>query len=178
MKRIGIFLAAALAVASAPATATDVGVSVSIGQPGFYGRIDIGSFPPPAVVYAEPVIIQPAPVAVVRRPIYLHVPPGHSKNWAKHCHRYGACGQPVYFVQQRWYDDVYVPRYRGSVRHEVRHEHMRHERVRDDHRHFDRRHDDRHDFRRHDARGRDGQRGDRGGQRGERGDRGDGKGRG
>ena len=40
MKRI--LVSAALAVAAAPALAADVGVSISIGQPGFYGRIDIG----------------------------------------------------------------------------------------------------------------------------------------
>ncbi|MFT3956710.1 MAG: hypothetical protein QM722_20700 [Piscinibacter sp.] len=103
----------ALAVlAPAHAADVDVGVSISVGQPGFYGRIDIGNVPPPVVVYPQPVIIQQAPVAVVRQPIYLHVPPGHQKNWAKHCYRYAACNQPVYFVQDRWYQEVYVPQYR------------------------------------------------------------------
>jgi hypothetical protein len=37
--------------------------------------------------------------------VYLYVPPGHQKNWAKHCARYAACGQPVYFVQERWVVD-------------------------------------------------------------------------
>lgn len=98
--------------ATAPVRAQDVGVSINIGQPGFYGRIDIGNVPPPVVMYPQPVIIQPAPVAVVRQPIYLHVPPGHAKNWAKHCYRYSACNQPVYFVQDSWYQQVYVPEYR------------------------------------------------------------------
>lgn len=110
MKRL--FLTAALISACAPTLAADVGVSVSIGQPGFYGRVDIGNFPRPQVVYAEPVIIQPTPIAVVRQPVYLHVPPGHAKDWGKHCGKYNACGQPVYFVQDRWYNDVYVPQYR------------------------------------------------------------------
>ncbi len=39
------------------AHAADVGVSISIGQPGFYGRIDIGRFPQPQVIYAEPRVI-------------------------------------------------------------------------------------------------------------------------
>jgi hypothetical protein len=73
-----------------------------INQPGVYGRIDIGNFPPPAVIHAQPVIIAPAPVVVQQRPVYLYVPPGHQKNWSKHCGRYGACGQPVYFVQESW----------------------------------------------------------------------------
>ncbi|HSI59190.1 MAG TPA: hypothetical protein VLA16_16635 [Ideonella sp.] len=107
-----IFAAALLAAtAAAPAMAADVGVSISVGQPGFYGRINIGDFPRPELVYAQPVVIQPAPVAVVRQPIYLRVPPGHEKNWSKHCGRYGACGQPVYFVRDNWYRDVYVPHY-------------------------------------------------------------------
>lgn len=92
------------------------GVSISVGQPGFYGRIDVGSLPPPQVLYAEPIVIQPAPAGIVREPIYLRVPPGHAKHWAKHCRRYNACGQPVYFVQDAWYNDIYVPSYRRSYR--------------------------------------------------------------
>lgn len=99
MKRL--LVASALAALAAPALAADVGVSVSIGQPGFYGQIDIGSYPRPQVIYAEPVVIQPVPVGVVRQPLYLRVPPGHAKHWSKHCHEYGACARPVYFVQER-----------------------------------------------------------------------------
>ncbi len=108
-------LAVALCLAAAPALATDVGVSVSVGQPGFYGRIDIGTFPNPRVIYAEPMVIHaPRPGVPVPRPIYLHVPPGHAKNWRKHCSKYNACGQPVYLVQESWYKDVYVPRAHGG----------------------------------------------------------------
>jgi len=107
---------AMLAVGAASAAATDVGVSVSVGQPGFYGRIDIGNAPPPVLVYRQPVVIQPVPVAVVEQPapIYLHVPPGHAKHWSKHCHKYDACGRPVYFVKDEWYNTVYVPYYRNE----------------------------------------------------------------
>ncbi|MES2355845.1 MAG: hypothetical protein V4568_15875 [Pseudomonadota bacterium] len=101
---------AALVVATTPAFAADVGVSVQIGDPGFYGRIDIGSFPPPPVVYRQPVVIRH--VEVVQEPIYLRVPPGHAKKWRKHCHKYNACGRPVYFVQDTWYQQEYVPQYR------------------------------------------------------------------
>jgi hypothetical protein len=38
------FLIAAAATVTAPALAADVGVSVSIGQPGFYGQLDIGDY--------------------------------------------------------------------------------------------------------------------------------------
>ncbi len=105
-------LLALAALAPAQAADVDVGVSISVGQPGFYGRIDIGNVPPPVVVYPQPVIIQQVPVAVVRQPIYLHVPPGHQKDWGRHCYRYAACNQPVYFVQDTWYQQVYVPQYR------------------------------------------------------------------
>ncbi|HSD60975.1 MAG TPA: hypothetical protein VLC55_08985 [Burkholderiales bacterium] len=87
-------------------------MSVTVGQPGFYGRIDVGNFPPPVLVYPEPVVIRPVPVGVVYEPIYLHVPPGHAKHWSKHCRKYNACGRPVYFVQDHWYNEVYVPQYR------------------------------------------------------------------
>jgi hypothetical protein len=105
---------AALAAAAVPAFAADVGVSVSIGQPGFYGRIDIGNLPQPQLVYPQPVLIQPPPVAVVQQPIYLHVPPGHAKHWRKHCAEYNACGQPVYFVQEDWYNNVYARHHRDD----------------------------------------------------------------
>src|ERR1035437_402090 len=96
------------------ASAADVGFSVNIAQPGFYGRIDIGRVPQPAVIYAQPVIIEQRPMMVAREPIYLRVPPGHEKHWDKYCRHYGACGQPVYFVQDQWYRDVYAPRYYGE----------------------------------------------------------------
>lgn len=92
------------------AYAGDVNVGVSISgeiSPGVYGRVDINNMPPPPVVYTEPVVIvkQPRPVAVA--PIYMHVPPGHAKNWAKHCHKYNACSQPVYFVKSAEYEPNY-----------------------------------------------------------------------
>ena len=112
MKR---FAVAALfaATASMAFAATDVGVSISVGQPGFYGRVDIGNAPPPVLVYPQPVVIQPVRVVqtVPVQPLYLHVPPGHAKHWKKHCGKYDACSRPVYFVKDDWYNDVYVPHY-------------------------------------------------------------------
>jgi len=107
-----IATALAAATLTTPALATDVGVSVTIGQPGFYGRIDIGDFPypPPRVIYRQPRIVER--VYIEREPIYMRVPPGHAKNWKKYCHRYDACGYPVYFVQDSWYEHDYVPNYR------------------------------------------------------------------
>ena len=112
MKRF--LIGVALATLASSALAADVGVSVSIGQPGFFGRIDIGNAPQPQLIYPAPMIIRQAPVGVVRQPIYLSVPPGHEKKWSKHCHKYNACGQPVYFVQQDWYTNEYAPAYRSE----------------------------------------------------------------
>jgi len=95
-----------------PTFAADVGVSISVGQPGFYGQIDIGNVPQPPVVYAQPVVITPSPEYVSAQPIYLHVPPGHEKHWSKHCGEYHACGRPVYFVRDDWYNNEYVPHYK------------------------------------------------------------------
>jgi hypothetical protein len=109
MKRL--LMVMAIMVAAGAAQAADVGVSVSVGQPGFYGRIDIGDFPRPQIIYPKPIVIQPPRARIVEEPIYLRVPPGHAKNWRKHCHKYDACGRPVYFVQDKWYNETYVPQY-------------------------------------------------------------------
>lgn len=107
------FIAASLlALSSATAFAADVGLSLSVGQPGFYGRIDIGDYPPPAVIYRQPVMVERPVRYVEAAPIYLRVPPGHARNWSKHCRAYHACGQRVYFVQDNWYNHEYVPRFR------------------------------------------------------------------
>jgi hypothetical protein len=123
-----LLFAAAVIVSTAPALSADVGVSVSIGQPGFYGRIDIGGYPQPQLIYPQPVIIERVPVR--SPPIYLHVPPGHAKHWRKHCRQYNACGQQVYFVQNNWYQRDYVPYYQQQQRY--RREDYRQDYRRDD----------------------------------------------
>jgi hypothetical protein len=100
---------AALLAAAFPALAQNV--SVSVGQPGFYGRIDIGGYGPPPVVYAQPIIVQPQPRYAVA-PVYLRVPEGHRRHWSRWCGRYGACGQRVFFVRDDWYANTYAPRMR------------------------------------------------------------------
>lgn len=114
-----VFGAAALA-STALASATDVGVSISVGDPNFYGQIDIGNMPQPRLIYPQPVIIEHRTAAP---PMYLRVPPGHAKHWSKHCAEYRACGRPVYFVQDGWYEDVYVPTYRNHHDHDHNHDH-------------------------------------------------------
>ena len=140
------------AAQSALAGSTNVGVSLSVSQPGFYGRVDIGDQQPP-LIYPQPVIIEQAPIAAHRRPIYLHVPPGHSRDWARYCGQYRACGQPVYFVRE----DYYRHNDRDAHRAWDREDHGRHERDdrgdrRDERRGYDR--DERGDERGH-GRGRD-----------------------
>jgi hypothetical protein len=112
MKYFLIATALALGAGIPPAFSADVGVSVTIGQPGFYGRIDIGDYPypQPRVIYSQPRIVER--VYIEREPIYLRVPPGHARNWPRFCHRYDACDRPVYFVQDRWYEQEYAPYYR------------------------------------------------------------------
>jgi hypothetical protein len=107
---------AALALLAGPALAADVGLSVNIGLPGAYGRVDIGGYPQPQLLYPQPVYVQRDPSRAPPPPIYLHVPPDHARHWRRHCAEYGACGQPVYFVQDNWYRDVYSPRYQEMQR--------------------------------------------------------------
>lgn len=105
-----LLIAVALAFASTPIFAADVGVSISIGEPGFYGRLDIGGYPPPRLIYREPRVMYRS--AMQRPPIYMNVPPGHARNWPKYCRKYNACNERVYFVQNTWYSQEYAPRYR------------------------------------------------------------------
>jgi hypothetical protein len=100
-----VFALLAVTALAGAAQAADIGVSVQVGQPNFYGRIDIGNAAPPPVVVAQPIWVERAPVRP--QPIYLRVPPGHQKHWDKHCREYNACGVPVYFVREDWYQKHY-----------------------------------------------------------------------
>lgn len=113
-----IILASAIlfaGIGASHADALNVRIMLS-GQvvPGVYGQVNIGNEAPPPVVYAQPIVIEPqyAPPP----PIYLHVPPGHAKNWRKHCHEYNACNRPVYFVRSQEYDPEYQRHYRDHER--------------------------------------------------------------
>lgn len=140
--KIHHLVAAALlaAITALPATAS---VTVNIGHPGFYGRIDIGGFPPPPLLFPQPMLINPMPYE--RPPVYLRVPHGHAKDWRRYCHRYGACGENVYFVRDGWYRNEYAPRYRERHHHRDRdrHDYYDDRRGRHEYRH-ERRHDDDH----------------------------------
>jgi hypothetical protein len=94
------------------ASAADVGDAISMGQPDYYGQIDMGHFPPPKVIFSQPVIIVHSPQYASAPPIYLHIPPGYERHWHRHCAQYNACNRPVYFVREEWYINEYVPNYR------------------------------------------------------------------
>ena len=128
MKKILIAaaLGACLSVAGL-AQAANVGVSINIGDPGYYGSIDINNYPQPQFVNPAPVVIQAAP-GVALAPLYLHVPVEHYSHWRRYCSIYQACGRPVYFIHPNWYSQVYAPRYRTE--HQIRHEEIRHEEIR------------------------------------------------
>ncbi len=154
MHSIPRFIAAVAvsAACSAPALA-QVGVSVNVGEPGFFGSLDIGGYPPPQTINAQPIIVDRGP-DYGAAPLYLHVPVGYEADWRHHCREYNACGRRVFFVRDDWYRNVYAPHYYRT--------HGR-EGYRDDPRARDERHDDRRDERRderHDDH-RDDHRGDR-----------------
>ncbi|MDR2219133.1 MAG: hypothetical protein LBE24_00945 [Methylobacillus sp.] len=158
-----LLIAGAIAIAAATTTPAnaDIGISVSIGEPGFYGQLDIGNYyPQPQVIYAQPVIITPVPHALP--PIYLRVRAWEINNWRSYCGSYNACGRHVYFVQDRWYSSVYAPRYKAH--HHAPPPKIRHDVYKGPVVQHDVRHDVRHDARKgpaqHDAR-RDNNRGGR-----------------
>lgn len=103
----GLVFSALMGLA-ATAQAADLNVGVVISgeiHPGVYGRVEIGDVRPP-LVYERPMVILAEP----RRhyePLYLHVPPGHAKNWRRYCGRYNACNRPVYFVRSAEYEPGY-----------------------------------------------------------------------
>lgn len=110
------------------ALAGDLGINVVVAgeiAPGVYGQVEIGNRPPPTVVYASPVIIKADPRYARAVPVYLHVPPGHAKNWSKHCSKYNACGRKVYFVKSQEYE----PEYQREHSHD--HEHNDHDHKKD-----------------------------------------------
>jgi hypothetical protein len=121
MKKLLVLSLMLSACAIAPAMAqTSVGVSIGINQPGVYGQINIGNFPQPRFINAQPILIAPPAQYMQQEPMYLYVPPGHQRDWRRHCHRYNACGRPVYFVHEEWVRERYAEEHRGEGRGEGR----------------------------------------------------------
>ena len=92
----------ALVLAGVAGQARSQYVNVSAGgplRPGVYGRIEIGTAPPPPLIFKKPLMANQALVPAGVQPLYFYVPPGQARKWAKHCRKYNACGVPVYFVR-------------------------------------------------------------------------------
>ena len=116
------------------------GVAVSIGDPGYYGAVEVGGYQP-QVLNAAPLIVRPV-VGVAVAPLYLRVPVLYSSHWRSYCNLYQACGRPVYFVNESWYNNTYAPRYRTEHRGFDRHAEVRQE-MRNIARHDEQRHEER-----------------------------------
>ena len=129
MKTMKTLAGIALVLAGGASAAANVNVIVE-GQikPGVYGRVEVGnpSVPPP-VWQPQPVIIAPQPRVVEVVPVYLHVPPGHARDWRRHCHRYDSCGRPVYFVRSAEYEPGYGKKRRHHHKHSDDRDHSRDE---------------------------------------------------
>jgi hypothetical protein len=130
-------ISALLLVGAGTCDAGDLNIHLMLSgevAPGVYGQVQIGNERPPPLVYAQPMLIEPQ--AAPPPPVYLHVPPGHAKNWRKHCREYNACNRPVYFVRSEEYEP-------GFVRRNHDHDRSRHaDDERDSHDDHDRGHDD------------------------------------
>ena len=114
MKRT-LVAAAGFALFAASGLANAASWSVFV-EPGVYGRVAIGGYAEPPMVYApQPVIavdngygqvveevVDPA-YATDQPPVYLWVPEYQRLHWAQYCREYGAIGVPVYFVDDGWY---------------------------------------------------------------------------
>ncbi len=104
----GMLAGACLLAAGAAAQAQSY-VNVTVGgafAPGVYGEIAIGNNPPPPVINAAPAVVaQPVYGSPV---LYLYLPETEYREWPRHCHRYNACGRPVYFIRvdgrDRWWE--------------------------------------------------------------------------
>ncbi|WP_053094141.1 hypothetical protein [Cellvibrio sp. pealriver] len=123
--RIASLFLFATVMASMPSWADDLGIKVILEgevSPGVYGRVELGNDSHPDIYYPQPVVVAKNSRYASYKPVYLHVPPGHAKNWGKHCHKYHACERPVYFIKSMEYDDNY------QREHQHDHEHKKSDR--------------------------------------------------
>ena len=112
MKSLALALTAALSL-WLPQAAT-AQTNSALGDLAYYGFLELAGLPQPQLLYADSVIVRRT--GTIGSPAYLRVPPGHAKNWSKHCSRYNACSRPVYFVDDSWYQRTYVPAYQERHR--------------------------------------------------------------
>ena len=89
-----------------------VDFGIQLGQPNYYGGLNIQGFPNPQFYNCSPALIQPLSPEY-DQPVYLRVPLYQRQSWGSYCSRYNACQQNVYFVRDNWYRSIYAPRYRN-----------------------------------------------------------------
>jgi hypothetical protein len=82
-------------------------IAASANSP--HGTVDVRRFPRLDLVSPHPVIVRFMSAQMLARALYLHVPQAHRAEWAGYCHFYQACGHPVYFVTEQWFEHVYRP---------------------------------------------------------------------
>ncbi|MFM2343893.1 MAG: hypothetical protein RLZZ210_501 [Pseudomonadota bacterium] len=167
IKKTGLILGMLAGLSSASAVYAHgdkpfVGISLAGDiAPGVYGKININSHQPPPVIYSRPVIVERPVTYYSREPVYMYVPSGHYRHWARNCHKYNACDRNVYFVNPSYVDREYrESRYERDARdnrrdgiREVNYTHVeynnyekpRHHRHHGHHHGWDRRDDDRRD---------------------------------
>ena len=109
-------LSAAVFVTAYPVSfATEVGMASNFGQGDYYGRLDLEGYPPPSVIFRQPIAVERTVLGKdQRKPIYLRVRPNHAQHWRSHCDEYAACSELILFVRDSWYKREYVPRYRKN----------------------------------------------------------------
>jgi hypothetical protein len=67
-------VAMAIAVAAiALPTLAAVGVTITLGEPNFYGRIDLGRMAPPPIIRDYPVQVRRGPRGILLEPLYVRV---------------------------------------------------------------------------------------------------------
>lgn len=123
MKIFTAIISAILVLAGYSAHAATATIDLSVGgeiSPGVYGHVRLGNAPPPPIFYPQPKIIVSQPGREMSEPIYMHVPPGHARNWSKYCHKYDACNNPVYFVKSAEYEPGYSKRQKKDKHGEMR----------------------------------------------------------
>jgi hypothetical protein len=64
---------AVAAIALPLPTLAAVGVTITLGEPNFYGRIDLGRMAPPPIIRDYPVQLRRGPRGILLEPLYVRV---------------------------------------------------------------------------------------------------------
>lgn len=121
MKPMAIVLicAASLTLSCASnAAPVEVRLSAPLGSHA-YGQVVISDPSPRYAEYRREVYPRDAYV----EPVVIYAPIEHQRHWRRYCHDYGACGQPVRFIEVR---ESYGRDYDRYERKHKRHHHKHH----------------------------------------------------